>query len=53
MDRLNIVNSALLKAESDNDMESAMLTFAKFVLGACYIPLVDLVLGNLSTKLSC
>ena len=32
MDRLNIVNNALLRAESDSDVESAMLTFSGFVL---------------------
>ena len=47
------MNSALLKAESDNDVESALLTFAEFVLRVFYISLVYLVLGSLSTKLSC
>ena len=34
INRLDVVNGALLKAESDNDMGLAMLTFAKFVF-AC------------------
>lgn len=32
MDRLEIVNKALLKAGSDSDVESAMLTFSGFAL---------------------
>ena len=53
MDRLNIVNDALLKSESDGDVELAMRAFAGFVLRACYVPRSELVLGNSSTKLSC
>lgn len=52
MDRLNIVNDALLRAESDSDVGLAMRTFAVFVLRACYIPPSDLVLGSSLAKLS-
>ena len=41
MDRLNIVNDASLKAESDSDVRLAMGRFAEFVLRACYIPRSD------------
>lgn len=51
--RLNIVNDALLKAESDSDVGLAMLTFAKFVLCACYLLRSDLLLGNSLMKLLC
>jgi hypothetical protein len=51
--RLNVVNEALLKAESDSDVGLAMLTFAKFVLRACYLLRSDLHLGNSLTKLLC
>jgi hypothetical protein len=51
-DRLNIVNDALLKAESDSDVELAMRTFAKFVLHTSYVPPSYLVLGNSLLKLS-
>ena len=36
LDRLNIVNGALLEAESDS-VSLRMLTFAKYVLRACYL----------------
>jgi hypothetical protein len=50
---LNIVNDALLKAESDSNVGLAMLTFAEFVLCACYLPCSYLLLGNSSVRLSC
>ena len=53
INRLNVVNDALLKAESDSDVGLAMLTFAEFVLRACYLPCSDLLLENLLGKLSC
>ena len=51
MDRLNIVNDASLKVESD--LGSAMSRFAGFVVRASYIPRSDSVSGNSLTKLSC
>ena len=51
-DRLDVVNDALLKAESD-DVASTMLTFAKFVLHACYLPRPELLSGNSLMKPSC
>ena len=51
--RLNVVNAALLKAESDSDVGLAMLTFAEFVLRACYLLRSDLLLGNLLMKQLC
>jgi hypothetical protein len=53
MNRLNVVNDALLQAEPDGAVGRAMLTFAEFVLRACYLPRSDLLLGNLLMKLSC
>ena len=53
INRLNVVNDALLKAESDSDVDLAMLTFAEFVLRACYLLCSDVLLGNSSVKLSC
>ena len=53
INRLNVVNDALLKAESDSDVGLAMLTFAEFVLRACYLPCSDLLSGNSFMKLSC
>jgi hypothetical protein len=37
LDRLNVVNGALLEAESDS-ASLRMLNFAKYVLRACYLP---------------
>jgi hypothetical protein len=53
INRLNVVNDALLKAESDSDVGLAMFTFAEFVLRACYLPRSYLLLGNSLMKLSC
>ena len=53
INRLNVVNDALLKAESDSAVDLAILMFAKFVLRACYLPCSDLRLENSSVKLSC
>ena len=53
INRLNVVNDALLKAESDSDVGLAILTFAEFVLRACYLPHSDFLLGNSLVKLSC
>ena len=53
MDHLNIVNNALLEAESDINVGLAMRTFAGFVLHARYIPPSGLVSGNSLTKPSC
>jgi hypothetical protein len=53
MDRLNIVNDALLKAESDSDVGLAIRSFAEFVLRPCYTPHFDSVSGNSLMKLSC
>lgn len=52
MDRFSIVNDALLKAQSDNNVESPMHTFAEFVLHTEYIPCSDLVLGDSLPKRS-
>ena len=51
MDCLNIVNDALLKADSDSDVGIAMHAFAEFVLHDCYIPPSDLTVGNSLMKL--
>jgi hypothetical protein len=50
--RLNIVNDALLKAESDG-AGVIMLTFAEFVLRACFLPHSEFLSGNSLRKLSC
>jgi hypothetical protein len=52
LDRLNIVNDALLKAESDG-AGVIMLGFAKFVLRACFLPHSELLSGNSLRKPSC
>lgn len=44
LDRLNVVNDALLKVESD-DAELMMLTFSKSVMHACYLPCSELLSG--------
>ena len=38
MNRLNVVNNALLQTETDSAMARAMLTFAECVLCASYLP---------------
>ena len=53
INRLNDLNDALLKAESDSDVGLTMLTFAEFVLRTCCRPPSDLLLGNSLLKLSC
>ena len=50
--RLNIVNDALLKAESDG-AGVIMLTFSQFVLRACFLPHSEFLPGNSPRKLSC
>jgi hypothetical protein len=50
--RLNIVNDALLKAESDGAVV-IMLTFAEFVLRACFLLHSEFLSGNSLRKLSC
>ena len=43
INRLNVVNDALLKAESDSNVDSAILMFAEFVLRTCCLPCSDLL----------
>jgi hypothetical protein len=45
LDRLNVVNGALLEAESDG-ASLGMLTFEKYILRACFLPCSEFLSGN-------
>jgi L-fucose isomerase-like protein len=49
LDRLNVVNSALLKAESDG-ARLTMLNFARYVLRTCYLPRSELRFRKLADE---